>query len=124
MQSVNQKNIQSVKMYRHFPVFLSIFLLDLSSSSIKKFKDTCMLHSTYDSGQVRLREKVELKVHTFLFLESETTIRERVIRCTHFSLILWASTHLGNSFVSSRSFGGPNNNLKISVTLGISFKCT
>lgn len=75
----------------------------------------------YDSGQVRLREK---KVHTFLFLESETTIRERVIRCTNFSLILWASTHLGNSFVSSRSFGGPNNNLKISVTLGISFKCT
>ena len=78
----------------------------------------------YDSGQVRLREKVELKVHTFLFLESETTIRERVIRYTHFLLILWASTHLGNSFVPSRSFGGPNNNLKISVTLGISFKCT
>ena len=52
MQSVNQKNLQSVKMYQHFPVFLSIFLLDLSSSSIKKFKDTCMLHSTFTKRKI------------------------------------------------------------------------
>lgn len=41
----------------------------------------------YDSGQVRLREKVELKVHTFLFLESETTIRERSSNTMHAFLI-------------------------------------